>query len=341
MSTPQILVYGANGRIARLIHALAAERGIPLVAAGRNAQRIDATNGDGGGDARIFGLSTPSTIDDCLEDIKVVLNCAGPSEATGPALFDACLRRGVDYLDLSDSVHVVEAFRSRDDEIKEAQIMVLPSVGFSAVAGDCLALHLAERLPEARELDLVFCHGRADAAHDGHDAETFVRREHRLVHVAAGGEARRFACGDELRLATPTTAVELCTTHVSTNIPNITVWRTVTQVERWTMRAVAALPKTAGIGKGAAALVRMSRDLAARRAHSPDPTATIIAIATGPAGETIAVRLETLDTAVFTAHAALQIALRVAKGTRSVGFATPAALFGPDFVLTLPGVKRT
>ena len=43
----------------------------------------------------------------------------------------------------------------------------------------------------------------------------------------------------------------------------------------------------------------------------------------------------------MTVHAALAAAERVLAGGTATGYQTPAAAFGPDFILTLPGVKRT
>ncbi len=51
-------------------------------------------------------------------------------------------------------------------------------------------------------------------------------------------------------------------------------------------------------------------------------------------------RLTTPEAYDFTGVTAAAIAMRVLGGDREPGFQTPARLFGPDFVLGLPGVVR-
>jgi short subunit dehydrogenase-like uncharacterized protein len=43
----------------------------------------------------------------------------------------------------------------------------------------------------------------------------------------------------------------------------------------------------------------------------------------------------------LTAQCALAVIERVLKGEAPIGYQTPAMAYGPDFILTIPGVVRT
>jgi short subunit dehydrogenase-like uncharacterized protein len=69
-------------------------------------------------------------------------------------------------------------------------------------------------------------------------------------------------------------------------------------------------------------------------------TMAIVAECEGADGRRVRARLTTPEAYAFTGVVAAAIAARVAAGEHEPGFQTPARLFGPDFVLGLPGVAR-
>jgi short subunit dehydrogenase-like uncharacterized protein len=91
-----------------------------------------------------------------LHGVSVVLHCAGPFAQTSRPMVDACLRAGVHYLDITGEIQVFEACAARDAEARERGIMIMPGTGFDVVPSDCLAAHLARRMPDATELALGF-----------------------------------------------------------------------------------------------------------------------------------------------------------------------------------------
>ena len=66
----------------------------------------------------------------------------------------------------------------------------------------------------------------------------------------------------------------------------------------------------------------------------------IVAEAEDGRGRRMRARLTTPEAYAFTGIVAAAIAARVLEGNLEPGFQTPARLFGPDFVLSLPGVSR-
>src|SRR5688572_25470168 len=151
----RVLVYGASGYTAGLLLPRLVERGIDVIAASRDRSKLSRAAAPFGCEQRAFDLSDPAGVDANLDGVELVLNAAGPYVHTVGPLLDACLRRRVDYLDLSGEVGPLE-YAERCDGFARAQgVMLLPAVGFDVVPTDCLAVFLAQRLPEAEALTLA------------------------------------------------------------------------------------------------------------------------------------------------------------------------------------------
>src|SRR5690606_1456203 len=91
-------------------------------------------------------------IDRAFEGVRLLLNCAGPFRHTYGPLVEACLRTGTHYLDITGEIDVFRVIAGRGPAATERRVMLLPGVGFDVVPTDCLALHLARRLPGATRL---------------------------------------------------------------------------------------------------------------------------------------------------------------------------------------------
>jgi short subunit dehydrogenase-like uncharacterized protein len=344
MSGGSILVYGANGRLGARICRLASERGIRLIAAGRNAQAVEAVAVAGGHESRVFGLDTPSTIDACFDGVHTVLNCAGPATSATIAVFEACLRMRVHHLDLTGDIDVVETLRQRSDEAASLGVMVMPAVGFTALAADMLAAHLVHLVAGPTRLDIVFCESwPVGPTSPPATVRSFVRG--RLERHRAGWKKRGFRCGDaaaEDSLATPVDAAELVVLRETTGLDDITIWAKVGRSELLAMRAAGLLGAQALLGRARNAWARLERLLPAERnrVENDQGLLALVGEVRNTAGAVVAVRLETPDRVTTTIHAALAVALRAAQNQVRPGFQTPASLHGADFVLSLPGTKR-
>lgn len=345
-----ILLYGATGYTGELCAEVAHERGIELVLAGRSDAKVRALSDRFGMKSRVFGLESRSEVERGIEGASVVLHAAGPFSRTSRPMADACLARGVHYLDLTGEVEVFESLAARDDEARRAGVLLLPGVGFDVVPSDCLALHVARRLPDATELVLGFAsiggalsHGTATTVVENLGRPSLVRRSGVLRDIPLGSVARRidFGAGPQQALAIPWG--DLSTAFVSTRIPNITVFTAVPRGARLGARVVGALGPLLGSSPVRALLTR-SVD-----ARPPGPSAgarerafsLLFAEATNARGDVVTSRLRTPEGYTLTARAGVEIARRVASGAAAPGFHTPGTLLGADFVLELEGVRRT
>ena len=349
-SPVSLLVYGANGYTGTLVARRAAAVGVEAVLAGRDAGAVAALAAELGRDHRVFALDDNAALASALSGITVVLNCAGPFSRTAGPLVAACLRAGAHYLDITGEIAVFEALATRDSEARAAGIALLPGAGFDVVPTDCLAAHVARRLPSATHLSLAFSSGTRmsrgtaltaiESAHGG----GMVRREGKLVRVPSGWRSRRIDFGPELGARTAITIPwgDVATAYHTTRIPNIEVYMAAPLAVRLALRASRALGPLLESGS-------VKRALAARVRHSPlGPTAAerarrvshLWAEARDAAGQISVARLRTPEGYELTSMTALDLALRALRGELPAGFQTPARAAGPDYVLQFPGVVR-
>jgi short subunit dehydrogenase-like uncharacterized protein len=349
MDGPTILLYGSYGYTGRLIALEASERSIPVVLAGRDEAALATQAATLDCSWRAFGLDDPRAIDAEIRDVDAVLNCAGPFVDTYDPLVEACLRTGTHYVDITGEVPVFQALRERDQRAVNAGVTLLPGAGFDVVPSDCLAAHLAARLPDGNDLALgydaggSFSRGTLKTAVEQFAAGGLVRRDDRLVSVPTAWQTRQIDFGDGPRPATTVPLGDVVTAAHSTGIPNVTVY--------------VALPSTAirllRLGRSvesAVALSPVKRGLQWLLDHlvsGPDQRsrertgATIWGTVRSPDGEAVVSRLQTPNTYTLTARAAIEIARRVAIDEAAAGYQTPASAFGADFVLSFEGVERT
>ena len=145
------LIYGATGYTGRLCAAHALERGLGPVLAGRSPGKLRPLAESLGLEWRTFGLE-PSPAQ--LQGIRAVLHAAGRSSATAAPMAAACIAAGVHYCDIIGEIDVFEALAGWNARARDAGVMLLPGAGFDVVPSDCLAAHVATRLPGATRLRL-------------------------------------------------------------------------------------------------------------------------------------------------------------------------------------------
>ena len=151
----RILIYGSTGYTGRLIaeHARKLRRS-PIVA-GRSADRVQALAARLGVSGRVVALDEPDALDQALGDVGVVINAASPFAHSAPALIEACLRTRTHYLDITGELPVFRDAFGYDAAARKRGIMIMPGVGLGVVASDCLAMHVAARVPNAKYLRIA------------------------------------------------------------------------------------------------------------------------------------------------------------------------------------------
>ncbi len=344
-----ILLYGAYGYTGELCLRVARERGIAIVAAGRNAMRTKEVAQRHGMDHRVFGLDQPPALVEGLRDVKVVLHAAGPFAHTAKPMAEACLANKTHYLDITGEVDVFEALVQRDAEAKAAGVMLLPGAGFDVVPSDCLAAHLKGRLPDATHLVLAFqqrggglSHGTATTMVENLHRGSMVRREGALVVIPTGSLTREVDFGRGARHTMAIPWGDLSTAFFSTEIPNIAVYLAVKKRVRIASRA-------AGLMGGLLAAKPIQQFLKRRvdaQPAGPDDHARSKAsvrfwgYARNAKGQDVTTTMTVPEGYTLTALTAVELAKRVAQGEVRPGYQTPSTAFGADFIMGFEGVER-
>jgi short subunit dehydrogenase-like uncharacterized protein len=344
------LVYGSNGYTGRLIARLSGSYDVRPVLAGRNHAAITEQAGQLGLEARVFDLEDSRSIDAGLQDVDVVLHCAGPFARTAAPMADACLRNGVHYLDITGEIEVMEALVARDGEARAAGVMLMPGTGFDVVPSDCLALHLKQQLPSAKHLLLGICgagalsHGTATTMLEHRTRGGMIRRDGRLVRVPTAWRTRQIDFGDgQQRTAITIPWGDIATAYRTTGIPNIEVYAAVPALTRYAAIAARYLGPVI-----ASSFVKkqLQRRIDARPA-GPDEEQlrTSASYVWGRVetenGQYAEARLRLPNGYLLTAHTALLIVRRVLQDDYAPGFQTPAQKYGSDFILNVAGTLRS
>lgn len=344
--TDRLLVYGANGYTGELITRYAAERGMKPILAGRNAIKIEELAKKHHLDYRVFSLDETARLDAALQEVEMVLHCAGPFSITARTMVEACLRNRKHYTDITGEISVFEAMAALDDKAKASEIMVMPGVGFDVVPSDCLARHLKDRLPSATHLSLAF-YGMGRISHGTQATMTMnvgrggaIRKDGKITPVTAAWKTREIDFGEVKKLGVTIPWGDVATAYYSTGIPNIEVFTVMPKqnlkmlkLSRYIGWLLATKPvqdylqkqiPPGGPGdeeraKGKTLLWGEASDLNGNRVESRMQ---------GPEGYTI------------TALAALNIAQKILDGNFKPGYQTPAKAYGADLVLEIEGVSR-
>ena len=344
----RFLLYGCTGYVGREIAAMAVERGLDPVVAGRDPVGVRAVADDLGTEHRVFELDGSETMEEAVASAAAVLNCAGPFIHTAEPMVQACLRLDTHYVDITGEIPVYQSLADRDEQAKDAGVMLLPGAGFDVAATDCLALYLKQQLPSASQLILAF-HSQGPAGFPPGTLKSSiemlpygekVRRNGRLVSPEGSPMTREIDFGRGPMEAVRLPWGDVFTAYYSTGIPNIEDYavlpgpmaRGMALVEPlrplFNSKLVRAL-LTFMIGKGSTA---------EERAQS---RTSVWGYVEDDQGRSTQARLHGPEIGVvWTGRAALAAVERVLAGDAPPGFQTPAKAYGADFTLEVEGVTR-
>jgi short subunit dehydrogenase-like uncharacterized protein len=348
MTADPLLIYGATGFTGRLVVEAALARGLRPVLGARDASRLQELADSRGLECRAAPLTDPAALARLLENIEVVLLAAGPFSQTAMPMVQACLSRGIHYLDLTGECAVIETLARLGPEATRCDCMVMPGCGFDVVASDCLVSYVSRRLPGASHLAIGLSglvtptRGslRTIAEHAGMGVRT--RRNGSYASVPPATLRRRFDYGRGDGWSSAVTWGDVATAFHTTGIPNIEVYFEETPAFRAMLLAgrtwgpMLQLPGIQAWLKAHAELFPAGPTAAERAVH----TCVVVAEAETADGQSVTSRLRTPEAYSFSAQTAAAIAERVIAGDVERGFQTPARVYGADFVLQFDRVAR-
>lgn len=340
------LIYGANGYTGELITRFAVERGMKPILAGRNAAAIRELAEKHGLEHRVFSLDDRAAADAALQEVDMVLHCAGPFSITSRPMVSACLRNRKHYTDITGEISVFEECAAAGERAYEAGIMVMPGVGFDVVPSDCLALHLKNRLPSATHLSLAF-YGMGRISHGTQATMTMnigrggaIRHGGKITPVPAAWKTREIDFGDVTKTGVTIPWGDVSTAYYSTGISNIEVFTVVPPQALKMMklsRYLGWLFATAPVQKYLQKQIPPGGPSDEERAKGKT---LMWGEARDPEGNRVQTRQQGPEGYTTTALAALNIAEKILAGNFNPGYQTPAKAYGADLILEIEGVER-
>jgi short subunit dehydrogenase-like uncharacterized protein len=329
------LLYGATGYTGSRIARRAVEAGAKPVLAARRESAVRPLAEELGLDWEVFNLDDAGDVQKKIARHAFVLNAAGPFVRTYRPIVEGCLAAGAHYLDISGEVEAYEGLATYHEAAVSAGSMVMPAIGFDMVPGDCLALALRNRLPNATSLNIGYSfdgsvsRGSARTALTAFSPETVVRRRGSLENLAAPA-VRSFDFGprsEEGRVdCYSTTFGDVSIGWRTTGIPDVTAYIHVTKA----FQDLAALSDPSDVDQ------------------MPDgPTdeelkslsAFIVGEVSNEAGQSVRARLTTPQIYALTFELATDIAQRVHDGLACPGFQTPARVLGETYISDVDGCE--
>jgi short subunit dehydrogenase-like uncharacterized protein len=318
------MLYGAAGYTGALIAQHARDRGHRPVLAGRGAPAVATLAEHLGLQHRAVALDDPAALTAALADVNLVLNAAGPFLYTAAPLAEACLRAGAHYLDIGNELQAFRTLYGLDQRARQAGITIMPGAGFGVVATNCLARYVSDAVGGAAVLEVAT---RAATAQQGPGVAAtrqenlpyggWIRQAGHLEPCPLGSGIITITLPDGPCLIMPLPTGDLEAAFQATGAADIT--------------AYGAMPGHPAPGSKAS---EPSADK--RSVHLSLGWAR----ATGPDGATTEAWLQTGESYAFTAAASIR-AVEEALARSLSGAFSPAAAFGADFVLTIPGTSRT
>jgi len=341
------MIYGANGYTGRLIVKEAKKRGMKPILAGRNKAALDEVCAETGFTPRVFDLENTDSVKKAIEDISIVLHCAGPFSATSQPMIEACLANGCHYLDITGEIGVFANAHKQSDAARRADIVIMPGVGFDVVPTDCLAARLVDKLPAATELLLAFesggrmSPGTAKTSVEGLASGGCVRVGGKLQSVPLAWKIREIPFEHGKRQAMTIPWGDVFTAFISTGIPDIEVYMsappsTIKGLKR--MRMLRPLLSIQWVQKMMKRRIEKSVKGPGAQARQA-ATMQLWGQASSADGRSVSATMVTPDGYDVTVMASLGIVEYLLDTEVEGGFYTPSLLMGADYAESLPGVS--
>lgn len=337
------MLYGATGFTGRLIAQRLAEIGHDVVLAGRDGDRVSALAETLGLPVRVFGLADPERIEHGLADIHVVLNAAGPFVQTADVMIDACIRTKTHYLDIAGEWAVFVLAQHRGEKARAAGIMLMPGVGFTIAASDCLLAYAARRankitlLRVAISRPAVMSRGTLRSSLALTSGTVMVRRDGILCRLPVGHLERSFDFGEGLRSCVAVSWPDVVTGQHTTGVASIEAFAEVGLTARLLYQggAIAANLLDDEVVQRWLPLLSTMWPSAPPETARRQAAQVIVAEAVDQWRRSKYFRLRTADGYAVTVMTTGEVVARVLGGDWAPGFQTPAALYGSTLIAGL------
>lgn len=348
--TKKVIIYGSYGYTGQLIVQEIKLLNFDIILAGRDLKKLKNQSEQTGYPFEVVDIENSGALEKLLSQATLVIHCAGPFQHTAKKMILACLKTKTHYTDITGEFPVFELLFQFDSAAKEAGIMIMPGVGFDVVPSDCLAVHLKNRLPSAKHLQLAFTsfkggvsRGTALTSAENLGQGSYVRKNGILVRTSAAANVKQINFGP---FNTTTVSIpwgDISTAFRSTAIPNIEVFMGMPQKLIRMLKLsnyFSWLFKIKWLKSSIKTQInnKISGPTVERRRKG---RSYFWGTVWDEKSNTCTSLLETIDGYTLTAKTSVLIAEKVLNGKFETGFQTPALAYGPDLILAVDKTIRT
>ena len=343
----QWMIYGATGYNGELIARKAASLGLKPTLAGRSVEKITRLANELNLSYEVFGLQ--DDFHHRLADYNLVLHCAGPYSTTAAPMIEACLASRAHYLDITGEIDTFENnFNTYHNQAEVQHVLLVSGVGFDVVPTDCLANMLKAQLPDATKLELAFdaalIPGKSAAFSmiEGLKSGNRIRHHGQLMQVPMAYRFKEIDFAGNIKPAMSIPWGDVTTAYHSTGIGNIIVYMAL-PVSMEFMKPLINLSEHLMAHELTQSILKKLADTfinGEEQKHRSASSAMIWGRVKNKAGQEKTMCLQVPHPIEHTADCALAATQAVLKLENTAGgAASPAMLFGADFVKSVEGVK--
>ena len=227
--------------------------------------------------------------------------------------------------------------------------MLLPGAGFDVVPSDCLAAHLKQRLPAARQLRLFIqgvgagvSRGTAKSAIENMHRQGIIRRDGQLVQVPPAWNVRERDFGRGYTKVVSVGRGDVSTAYYSTGIPNIETYFAFPEAAINFMRLTRVIGPLL-YNRMAKTILKSLVDLylkGPKDEQRRNASAIFVGEVIAPNGGRAVSKLITHEGYTCTALTTVEIMKRVLNQDVKPGFQTPSLAYGSNFIMGFERVRR-
>ena len=160
------VVFG-TGRAARAVASRAAAEGCEIVVAGRNWDEGARISSDLGVPFLLAVLVDGELVVDLPSGVQGIFNAAGPFSVTANPVVSLCLKRGLNYADLSNEYASHRSVWARGQEATARGVVLVPGAGFGTLAVEHLVSCIARVTSDPVRIGIYLPWRRSQRAGNG------------------------------------------------------------------------------------------------------------------------------------------------------------------------------
>lgn len=342
-----VLVYGATGTTGGLIARALLDRGLQVIASGRDRGRLARRAAElGGVDIRPAPVHDRAALAAAVRGVDLVVACAGPFSMMGEPVLAAAIDAGADYLDTTgEQVFMREMYERYESAARHGGVCAVSGCAFEIALGDWAAALAAGALGPGAIDEVLVAYwldrfnataGTRASAVESLAAGGLVWDRDRWQEAPPAAERRTFAfpgTGDRAAVSFPSGEVVTVPRHIDARRVQTFLALEGSPLGRlpgWMGAALPLLARTPLLSAARARAVGGRQPDAAARARARFAVAAQARRGFEDARVAVTGRDVYATTATIIANAAAELCARRGQEGRPVGVLAPSEAFDPD-----------